>query len=134
LRLLGDYVLGLTLGAHEENRAAFGREAAHEFVSVAEQLHRLAQIDDVDAVSLAEDVLLHLRVPALRLVAEVNTRLQQILHRDCGQTLLLQRCRPAWRRTPRLTFAELEAFPRPRHAVLLAFLRARIAREQPLGL
>src|SRR5262245_60244731 len=30
-----------------------------------------------------------------------------------------------------LTFAELEAFARSRHAVLLAFLRTRIAREQP---
>src|SRR4029077_3969882 len=35
------------------------------------------------------DVLLHLRVPALRLVPEVNARLQQILHRDRCQTLLL---------------------------------------------
>src|SRR5262249_54963272 len=47
--------------------------------------HRLAQIDDVDAVPLAEDVLLHLRIPALGLVAEVNPRLQQLGHRDRGQ-------------------------------------------------
>src|SRR5947209_4543891 len=33
-----------------------------------------------------------------------------------------------------LTFAELEAFTRSRHAVLLAFLRARVAREEPFGL
>src|SRR6185295_17069135 len=91
LRLFGDHVLRLSLGADEKDRAAFGREAAHEFFGVAEQLHRLAQVDDVDAVSFAEDVLLHLRIPALRLVAEVNSRLQQILHRDRGQALLLYR-------------------------------------------
>jgi hypothetical protein len=50
-----------------------------------EQLHRLAEIDDVNTVSFAEDVLLHLRIPALRLVAEMNPGLQQILHRDTGQ-------------------------------------------------
>ena len=49
----------------------------------------LPQVDDVDAVPFAEDVFLHLRVPALGLVAEVNARLQQILHRDRGQTCLL---------------------------------------------
>ena len=52
---------------------------------LAKQLHRLAEVDDVDAVPFAEDVFLHLRIPALRLVAEVNPRLQQILHRDRGQ-------------------------------------------------
>src|SRR6476619_1939771 len=34
--------------------------------------------------------------------------------------------------SPPLPFAELEAFARSRHAVLLAFHRSRIAREQPL--
>src|SRR5438094_3316704 len=33
-----------------------------------------------------------------------------------------------------LPFTELEALARSRHAVLLAFLRARVAREEPLGL
>src|SRR5438045_3146490 len=35
---------------------------------------------------------------------------------------------------PPLPFTELEAFPRSRHAVLLAFLRARVACEQSLAL
>ena len=87
LRFLGDDVLGLALGADEQDRAAFGGEAGDELLGLAEQLHRLAQVDDVDAVPFAEDVFLHLRVPALRLVAEVNPRLQQILHRDRGQSL-----------------------------------------------
>ena len=43
LRFFGDDVLGLALGADEQDRAAFGREAAHELFGVAEQLHRLAR-------------------------------------------------------------------------------------------
>src|SRR5579862_9691465 len=35
---------------------------------------------------------------------------------------------------PSLTLTELEALARSRHAVLLAFLRPRVARQQPLGL
>jgi hypothetical protein len=36
----------------------------------------------VDAVARAEDVALHLRVPALRLVAEVNAGLHHLADRD----------------------------------------------------
>src|SRR5262249_53769132 len=85
LRLFGNDVLRLALRADEQNSAALGGEAAHEFFGVAEQLDGLAQVDDVDAVPFAEDVLLHLRIPAFRLVAEVHSGLQQILHRDRGQ-------------------------------------------------
>jgi hypothetical protein len=85
LRLLGDDVLGLTLGSDEQNGSAFGGEVGDELLGLAEQLDRLPQVDDVDAVSFAEDVLLHLRVPAFRLMAEVHPGLHQILHRDSGQ-------------------------------------------------
>src|SRR4029079_15376412 len=47
-----------------------------------EQRLRLLQVDDVDAAALVEDEALHLRVPAARLVAEVNPGLQQLLHGD----------------------------------------------------
>jgi hypothetical protein len=36
------------------------------------------QVDDVDAVAGAEDVLLHLRVPPAGVVAEVNARLEEL--------------------------------------------------------
>ena len=49
-------------------------------VGVVEQIDRLVEIDDVDAVALGEDVIAHLRVPALLLVPEVNARLEQGLH------------------------------------------------------
>jgi hypothetical protein len=76
--LLQHGLLGLLLGAHEEHDAPVGGEVAHERVGLAELLEGLLQVDDVDAVALAEDVLLHLRVPALGLVAEVDPGLQQL--------------------------------------------------------
>ena len=57
---------------------------------------RLLEVDDVDAAALAEDEALHLRVPAARLVAEVNPGLQQLLHGDdCHGSVLSVACRYA---------------------------------------
>src|SRR5207249_2011977 len=81
-RLLEDRLLRLLLGADEEHGAAAGGQVADERVGLAELLERLLEIDDVDAVALPEDVLLHLRVPSLGLVAEVYSGLQQLLHRQ----------------------------------------------------
>jgi len=77
-----DDILGLLLGADEEHRAAGGGEVAREVERRAEHLHGLLQIDNVDAVAGAEDVLLHLRVPPAGLMAEVNAGLQKLLHAD----------------------------------------------------
>jgi len=41
---------------------------------------RLLEIDDVDLVSFAEDVLCHLRVPEAGLMSEMNTRFQHLSH------------------------------------------------------
>ena len=85
LRLFGDHVLGLPLGADKQHRLALGCQRAQELFRLAKELDRLAKVDDVDAVALAEDELLHLGIPALRLVAEVHSGLQQFLHRNSGQ-------------------------------------------------
>ena len=99
---LGDRVLRLLLGADEQHRAALGGQVAGEEIRLAELLERLLQVDDVDAVALPEDVLGHLRVPALGLVAEVDAGLQQLLHGDLGHRASLlgfrlraPGCRPA---------------------------------------
>jgi len=76
--------LGLLLGAHEHHGAALAHAVGDEGVGAAEQAHGLLQVDDVDAVAGAEDVRLHLRVPALGLVAEVDAGLEQIPHREQG--------------------------------------------------
>ena len=53
-----------------------------ELQGVLEDLDRLLQVDDVDAVALAVDEFLHLRVPPLGLVAEMHPGFQQFLHCD----------------------------------------------------
>jgi hypothetical protein len=55
---------------------------ANEFHRLLVQLHRLLEVDDVDLVALAEDVLGHLRIPVARLVAEMDAGLQHLTHRD----------------------------------------------------
>ncbi len=54
----------------------------------AEHLHRLLQIDNVDTVAGAENVLLHLRVPAAGLMAKMNSGLQELLHADFSHRIL----------------------------------------------
>src|SRR5262249_15195039 len=83
-RFLEHGLLCLLLGPDEEDRAAAGGQVAHEPVGVAELLEGFLKVDDVNAVTLAEDVLLHLRVPALGLMAEVHSGLEQLLHRQRG--------------------------------------------------
>ena len=69
-------VLSLLLGADEQHGAAVADQVADERVGGLDPGERLLQIDDVDAVALAVDEPLHLRVPAPGLVAEVDAGLQ----------------------------------------------------------
>src|SRR5205814_7161197 len=57
--------------------------------------------DDVDPVAGAEDVRLHLRVPPAGLVAEVDSRLEQVFHGDISHAGSL--IRPSFPRTWRKT-------------------------------
>lgn len=77
-----DGLLGLLLGADEQHGAAVGHGGLDEVVGDVDQIERLEEVDDVDAVALGEDVLLHLRVPAAGLVAELETGLQHFAHRN----------------------------------------------------
>ena len=77
-----DRVLRLLLGADEQHDAAVGDQVADERVGGLDPRQRLLQIDDVDAVALAVDESLHLRVPAAGLVSEVDTGLEQLAHGD----------------------------------------------------
>ncbi len=82
LGLFPDGVLGLLLGAHEEDDGAVGHRIHHVVVSGLEELHGLLQVDDVNAVSGPEDIRRHLGVPTAGLVAEMDAGLQQFLHSD----------------------------------------------------
>ena len=50
-RLLGDGLLGLLLGADEEDGAAVGDRLLDELVRLVDVRQRLLQVDDVDAAS-----------------------------------------------------------------------------------
>ena len=88
----GDGLLSLPLGAHKEKRSALLREVRHELGRVFEELQRLLKIDDVDSVALPVDVLLHLRIPAPGLMAEVYSGLQKFFHGDARQNSSVPRC------------------------------------------
>jgi hypothetical protein len=83
-RVLGDHELGLLLRAHEQHVPAAAHDLGDRRARVLDALERLLQIDDVDAVPLHEGESLHLRIPSSRLVPEVNTRFEQVLHDDLG--------------------------------------------------
>ena len=66
------------------SRVALLGEAAHEGVGFLELLNGLLQVDDINTVAFAVDILGHLGVPAAGLVTEVDTGFQQLLHGyDC---------------------------------------------------
>src|SRR5205814_631785 len=80
--LFGDRLLRLLLRADVEDGAAVGDGLLDELERAIDVVQRLLEVDDVDAVTLGEDVALHLRVPAPGLVTEVDAALQQLLHAD----------------------------------------------------
>ncbi len=73
---------GLALGADKQYRFAAGHGIADEGISLFQAFHGLLQIDDVNAVPLAENESLHLRVPAIGLVTEVDTCLEKIANAE----------------------------------------------------
>src|SRR5206468_11176930 len=77
-------VARLLLGADEEHGAAAVRDLGRELLRLLEQRLCLEQVDDVDAAALAVDEAAHLRIPASRLMAEVDSGLQQLLQADVG--------------------------------------------------
>src|SRR4051794_4950064 len=82
LRRFGDRVLRLALRADEQHLAAARNGLLDEVESARKQRHALRQIDDVHPVAVAENVRLHLGVPAVSLVAEMRSGLEQLLHGD----------------------------------------------------
>ena len=73
-----------TLGADEQHGAAIGSDVLDEVRSFRVERLRLLEVDDMDLVALAEDVLGHLGVPEAGLVSEVDARLQHLSHGHAG--------------------------------------------------
>src|SRR5262249_14223297 len=85
LRRIGNRLLRLPLGADKQDAAAAGDNLADRFETLPQERYTLLQIDYMDAVADAEDVGRHLRVPAPRVVAEMDAGFQQLAHREIGQ-------------------------------------------------
>lgn len=66
----------LTLGPDEQDRLAGRHRITGEGIGLFHPIDRLLKVDDVDAVSLAEEEPLHLRVPTVGLVSEMDARFQ----------------------------------------------------------
>jgi hypothetical protein len=77
---IGNAVLRLPLGADEQDTAALGHGIADRLQGTVQHRHGLCEVDDVDVVAGAEDVLGHLRIPAVRLVTKVHASLEQLAH------------------------------------------------------
>ena len=68
----------LGTGENEENLAAAPHYFLKKFGGTMELLHGFIQVDDVNLVPLLEDERLHLRVPALGLVAKMHACFQEL--------------------------------------------------------
>ena len=71
-----DRNLRLTLSSHEKHSAAAGHDLGDSRKRGIEQRHRLRKIDDMDAVLLGMDILLHQRIPSVGLMPEMYACLQ----------------------------------------------------------
>jgi len=74
----------LAFGADEEDVVAPQDHFANELLGKLDLLQGFLQVDDVNAVALGKDVSAHLGIPAPRLVAEVDTGLEQLAHGHVG--------------------------------------------------
>ena len=88
LRLFADHFGGGMLGADEEHLGVPRAELPRLREGVPQQSGGDRQVDDVDLVADAEDVVSHLRVPKPRLVAEMRPRGQHVANADSRHVVL----------------------------------------------
>ena len=82
LGLFLDDLLGGLLGADEQHRAALGRQLADEVQGLLKQRQGLLQVDDVNFVAVAKQVIRHLGIPIAGLVAEMDASFQHLFHAE----------------------------------------------------
>lgn len=76
LSLCLNRILRLLLGSYKEDCATLCHHIEHCLVSLVHLTYGLLQVNNMNAVSLREDIGSHLRVPSSGLVSEVNACLQ----------------------------------------------------------
>jgi len=82
LSFLSDDFATAALRVDEEDAAALARELTGELAGFIKHHNRLFEVDDVNLVAGAENVLSHLRVPETGLMTEVATRFEHFTHAD----------------------------------------------------
>ena len=80
-RFFSDRIAGLLLGADKENLAAVLSGVTDKHIRFVQFLDGFLQVDDVNAVSLSENVRCHFRVPSSGLVTKVYASFQKLFHR-----------------------------------------------------
>src|SRR5690606_11955828 len=75
----------LALGANEQHATTVSDSVRHELQGAAQGRNGLREIEDVDVVANTKDEAFHLRVPAVLLVAEVNTSFEELTHGEFWQ-------------------------------------------------
>src|SRR6185369_4967163 len=80
LCLFLDRILHLTLCADKQETGSIQSLLSYKLDCFLEEPLGLLKINDIDAVSLAENVLFHFRIPPPDLMPKVDTRLKQFLH------------------------------------------------------
>ena len=83
---IGDLLLGGALGADEQHTAAFGDSLGYRRQGLVQQRHGLREVDDVNAIARSINVALHLGVPAVRLMSEMNACFQKLAHGEFWQS------------------------------------------------
>ena len=86
-RVVRNGSLGLLFGAHEQDDAALGDEVTDVGVTGLDAGEGLSKINEIDAVTLAQDEATHFRIPSAGLVPEVHSRVQQFLQSDKSHVL-----------------------------------------------
>ena len=85
-----DRVTTAALGVNEQDLTALGREFASELKGFFKLHNRLFEVDDVNLVAGAENVLTHLRIPEASLVTEVATGFEHFAHANHDNFFLLR--------------------------------------------
>ena len=84
-----DALLRLLFGADKHHLAALADGGGQEIARRFELRERLAEVNDVNAVARVEDERLHLGVPTLRLVSEMDARFQQFFNANTNHNFPL---------------------------------------------
>ena len=80
LGLHGNGLARLALGADHQNGAAIGRQLTGKLHRLVVHRQRFLEVDDVNAVAMAENIRCHLRVPEAGLVTKVDAGFQHFAH------------------------------------------------------